>query len=87
MASRVTISPRLTLIPIYLYHLCAGQRGVRGARAHTACPHSLRSAEARSALFEYIEVFCNRQRRHSALGYLSPAAYERRWATLTLVVV
>ena len=28
--------------------------------------------EARTALFEYIEVFYNRQRRHSALGYLSP---------------
>jgi putative transposase len=42
--------------------------------------------EARSALFEYIEVFYNRQRRHSALGYLSPAAYEGRWTTQTLVV-
>jgi putative transposase len=34
--------------------------------------------EARSALFEYIEVFSNRQRRHSALGYLSPESFERR---------
>jgi transposase InsO family protein len=34
-------------------------------------------AEARAALFEYIEVFYNRVRRHSALGYLSPAEYER----------
>jgi putative transposase len=42
--------------------------------------------EARTALFEYLEVFYNRQRRHSALGYLSPAAYERRWATQTPVV-
>lgn len=33
-------------------------------------------SEARQAIFEYIEVFYNRQRRHSALGYLSPAAYE-----------
>jgi transposase InsO family protein len=33
-------------------------------------------AEARRAVFEYIEVFFNRQRRHSALNYLSPAAYE-----------
>ena len=38
---------------------------------------------ARTALFEYLEVFYNRQRRHSALGYLSPDAYERRWATPT----
>ena len=33
---------------------------------------------ARLALFEYIEGFYNTHRRHSALGYLSPAAYERR---------
>lgn len=37
--------------------------------------------KARTALFKYIEVFYNRQRRHSALGYLSPDAYERRWTT------
>jgi len=34
---------------------------------------------ARLALFDYIEGFYNMHRRHSALGYLSPAAYERRW--------
>ena len=34
---------------------------------------------ARLALFDYIEGFYNTHRRHSALGYLSPAAYERRW--------
>ena len=34
-------------------------------------------AEARSALFDYIEGFYNRQRRHSALGYRSPASYEQ----------
>jgi len=32
---------------------------------------------ARTAVFEYIEVFYNRQRRHSYLGYLSPVDYER----------
>jgi putative transposase len=42
--------------------------------------------DARTALFEYIEVFYNRQRRHSALGYLSPEAYERRWTTQTPIV-
>ncbi len=41
---------------------------------------------ARTALFEYLEVFSNRQRRHSALDYLSPDVSERRWATQTLVV-
>ena len=34
-------------------------------------------AEARAAIFEYIEVFYNNQRRHSSLGYLSPAEYEQ----------
>lgn len=33
-------------------------------------------AEAKSNIFEYIEVFYNRQRRHSSIGYLSPAVYE-----------
>ncbi len=32
---------------------------------------------ARSAIFEYIEGFYNPRRRHSSLGYLSPADYER----------
>ena len=32
--------------------------------------------EARQAIFDYIEVFYNRQRRHSYLGYLSPAEFE-----------
>ena len=34
--------------------------------------------QARCDLFDFIEIFYNRQRRHSALGYLSPAEYERR---------
>ena len=34
-------------------------------------------AEARASLFEYIEAFYNRVRRHSALGYLSPVEYEQ----------
>jgi len=34
--------------------------------------------EARSAVFEYIELFYNRQRRHSALGYLCPSEFEQR---------
>jgi transposase InsO family protein len=32
---------------------------------------------ARQEVFEYIEVWYNRQRRHSRLGYVSPAAFER----------
>jgi transposase InsO family protein len=33
-------------------------------------------AEARAAVFEWIEVFYNRQRLHSALGYVSPERFE-----------
>jgi putative transposase len=33
--------------------------------------------EARLSIFEYVEIFYNRQRRHSALGYMSPEQYER----------
>ena len=34
--------------------------------------------EARASLFDYIELFYNRKRRHSALNYLSPDNYEKR---------
>ena len=34
-------------------------------------------AEARMAVFEFIEGFYNPRRRHSSLGYLSPVDYER----------
>ena len=34
-------------------------------------------AEARRDIFHYIEVFYNRKRRHSALGYMSPDQFEK----------
>lgn len=34
-----------------------------------------------SAIFEYLEAWYNPRRRHSALGYLSPAAFEAAEAT------
>lgn len=37
--------------------------------------------EARAAIFEYIEVFYNRQRRHQTLGYLSPFQFEQQAGT------
>lgn len=44
---------------------------IEGADWHT-------HREARRAIFEYIEVWYNRQRRHSTLGYRSPAEFEKR---------
>ena len=41
-------------------------------------------AAARTELFDYLELFYNGQRRHSALGYLSPRAFERRREQATL---
>jgi putative transposase len=39
--------------------------------------------EARTAVFEWLEIFSNRQRRHSALGYVAPVAYEHTVTTST----
>jgi putative transposase len=33
--------------------------------------------QARASIFEYVEVFYNRARRHSSLGFLSPEEFER----------
>jgi transposase InsO family protein len=41
-------------------------------------------ADARAAVFEYLEVFYNGQRRHSALGYVSPVAFEQQHAEKAL---
>ncbi len=35
--------------------------------------------QAKQSIFEYIEVFYNRQRLHSTLDYLSPLAFEKKW--------
>ena len=36
--------------------------------------------QARSRVFDYIEVFYNRQRRHQSLGFLSPVEFSKRKA-------
>ena len=41
-------------------------------------------ADARLAVFDYIEAFYNPHRRHSALGHLSPAEFERRYRSETI---
>ena len=38
--------------------------------------HYLTIDQAKASIFEYIEVFYNRKRKHSSLGYLSPEAFE-----------
>jgi putative transposase len=37
--------------------------------------------QARQSIFEYIEVFYNRQRRHAFLNYMTPVGYEERYAS------
>jgi len=39
-------------------------------------------AEAQAAIQEYIEIFYNRQRRHSRLGYLAPAVFAQTFSRL-----
>ncbi len=41
-------------------------------------------ADARSAIFEYLEVFYDRWRRHSYLGYMSPVEFEAAAVTAAL---
>jgi transposase InsO family protein len=40
--------------------------------------------ELANAIFEYLEIFHNRQRRHSALGMLTPVEFETRHQTETV---
>ena len=39
---------------------------------------------ARTGIFEYIEMFYNRQRKHSALGYFRPGTFEQQHAAITV---
>lgn len=44
--------------------------------------------EAKSSIFEYVEVFYNRKRLHSTIGYVSPVEFEKAWENArTLKVV
>jgi putative transposase len=43
------------------------------------------TSEAKAAVFEYIEVFYNRIRRHSSLGNLSPERFEERYRSTAAI--
>jgi transposase InsO family protein len=46
-------------------------------RALVRHERSSTGAEAKASIFGYVEVFDNRGRRHSSLGFLSPEEFER----------
>ena len=48
---------------------------------HELGEHFDSCGDAKMALFDYIEVFYNQRRRHSTLGQISPAEFERRMIT------
>lgn len=46
---------------------------------HIYFEHYKTREEAKQSIFEYVEVFYNRKRRHSTLGYSSPMMFEKNW--------
>ena len=48
---------------------------------HELGEHFDSCGEAQMALFDYIEAFYNQRRRHSTLGQISPAEFERQMRT------
>jgi transposase InsO family protein len=48
---------------------------LKGECVERSCFHT--RGEARETIFEYVECFYNRVRRHSSLGYLSPVVFEQ----------
>ncbi len=52
------------------------------ATLKTECVYTRRfatKAEAREAIFEFVEVFYNRSRRHSTIGYMTPTEFEMKF--------
>lgn len=76
-----------------LYHMTASMSGTGNCYDNAAMEsffHTLKTEhiyfqtyqtreQAKRSIFEYVEIFYNRQRKHSTLGYLSPIAFENRW--------
>jgi transposase InsO family protein len=62
----------------------ARRRGSPGRRRAAELSRFRTRAEARAAVFEYIEVFYNRQRLHSALGYRTPVEARASMEAITM---
>lgn len=50
------------------------EKGIGGREEHGT------RDEAKQDIFKYIELYYNRVRMHSTLGYMSPVEYERQYA-------
>lgn len=46
---------------------------------HTYFEHYVTREQAKKSIFEYVEVFYNRQRLHSTLNYCAPVVFEQKW--------
>jgi len=46
-----------------------------------------KAEDARAGIFVYIEIFYNRLRRHSAIGYISPHEYEQQFMKLNVSTI
>jgi transposase InsO family protein len=56
----------------------------RTLKSEFICQHRYDSREqAKAAIFEYIEVYYNRQRKHSTNDYMSHYNYEQKWLEAT----
>jgi len=51
-------------------------RTVQELLASSSCTATKTREEARASLFDYLEVFYNRQRRHSTIKYEAPLLFE-----------
>ena len=54
-------------------------------KEHVHHIHFRTRAEARAAVFDYIEIFYNRQRLHSAVGYRTPAEARASMEGITML--
>ena len=58
---------------------------INTSSSHSLDEHYQTRVQARASLFEYINVYYNRQRRHSTIGYMTPEKFEATMATMDKV--